>query len=112
MVWEGRGVIAGGRRLVGATNPDEAQSGSVRGDLAVDIGRNSTYFLLWLSLRDSQTFFFQLFTAVTALTRLKRRLRCGSTTRKSRVMKATATNGSTKSRAQTSHLTAVIHRLL
>ena len=40
MVWEGRGVIAGGRRLVGATNPDEAQSGSVRGDLAVDIGRN------------------------------------------------------------------------
>jgi nucleoside-diphosphate kinase len=40
MIWEGRGVIAGGRRLVGATNPDEAQSGSVRGDLAVDIGRN------------------------------------------------------------------------
>ncbi len=30
----------GGRSLVGATNPQQSQPGSVRGDLAVAIGRN------------------------------------------------------------------------
>jgi len=40
MVWEGKGVIKGGRSLVGATNPDDALPGSVRGDLAIDVGRN------------------------------------------------------------------------
>jgi len=40
MVWEGRGVIAGGRRLLGATNPDDSPPGSIRGDLCVNIGRN------------------------------------------------------------------------
>jgi len=40
MVWEGKGVIAGGRSLVGATNPAESLPGSIRGDLCIDIGRN------------------------------------------------------------------------
>ncbi len=40
MVWEGDGVIAGARRLIGATNPLEAEPGTIRGDLAVNIGRN------------------------------------------------------------------------
>lgn len=47
MVWEGRNVIKGGRKLVGATNPDQSEPGSIRGDLAVDVGR---YNLLSLSL--------------------------------------------------------------
>jgi len=40
MVWEGRNVIKGGRKLVGATNPNDAEPGSIRGDLCIDIGRN------------------------------------------------------------------------
>ena len=40
MVWEGKDVIKGGRALVGATNPQQASPGSVRGDFAVAIGRN------------------------------------------------------------------------
>jgi nucleoside-diphosphate kinase len=40
MVWEGEGVIASARRLIGATKPLEAEPGTIRGDLAVDIGRN------------------------------------------------------------------------
>jgi nucleoside-diphosphate kinase len=40
MVWEGRDAIPVARRLVGATNPAEAAPGTVRGDLALDTGRN------------------------------------------------------------------------
>lgn len=40
MVWEGRNAVAGGRRLVGATNPNDAVPGSIRGDYALDVGRN------------------------------------------------------------------------
>jgi nucleoside-diphosphate kinase len=40
MVWEGSGVIASARKLIGATKPVEAEPGTIRGDLAVDIGRN------------------------------------------------------------------------
>ena len=40
MVWEGDGVIASARSLIGATKPLEANPGSIRGDLAVNIGRN------------------------------------------------------------------------
>ncbi len=40
MVWEGRDAAAVVRRIVGATNPAEAAPGTIRGDLAVDIGRN------------------------------------------------------------------------
>ncbi len=40
MVWEGEGVIASARKLIGATKPLESEPGTIRGDLAVNIGRN------------------------------------------------------------------------
>jgi nucleoside-diphosphate kinase len=40
MVWEGNGVIKGGRTLLGATNPADSLPGSIRGDLSVIVGRN------------------------------------------------------------------------
>ena len=40
MVWEGEGVILSARKLIGATKPLEAEPGTIRGDLAVNIGRN------------------------------------------------------------------------
>ena len=40
MVWEGKNVISGSRNIIGATNPIEALPGSIRGEYAVDIGRN------------------------------------------------------------------------
>jgi len=39
-VWEGNGVVAASRKLVGATNPLEAEPGTIRGDRGIDIGRN------------------------------------------------------------------------
>ena len=43
MVWEGDGVIASARKLIGATKPLEAEPGTIRGDLAVNIGRNESH---------------------------------------------------------------------
>jgi nucleoside-diphosphate kinase len=40
MVWEGRNVVTIVRKLVGATNPQEATPGTIRGDFGIDIGRN------------------------------------------------------------------------
>ena len=40
MVWEGEGVIASARKLIGATKPLEAEPGTIRGDFAINIGRN------------------------------------------------------------------------
>lgn len=40
MVWEGEGVIATSRNMIGATNPAEANPGSIRGDYAVTVGKN------------------------------------------------------------------------
>lgn len=40
MVWEGDGVIAGARNIIGATNPLTAAPGTIRGDFGVSIGRN------------------------------------------------------------------------
>jgi nucleoside-diphosphate kinase len=40
MVLEGRDAVRHTRRLIGATNPIEAAPGSIRGDFALDIGRN------------------------------------------------------------------------
>jgi nucleoside-diphosphate kinase len=40
MVWEGHNAVSVVRRLVGATNPSEAAPGTIRGDLALDTGRN------------------------------------------------------------------------
>lgn len=40
MVWEGEGVIASARKMIGATNPLTAEPGTIRGDYGVNIGRN------------------------------------------------------------------------
>ncbi|XP_074321514.1 nucleoside diphosphate kinase 1-like isoform X2 [Silene latifolia] len=39
MVWEGKGVIAGGRKLIGSTDPLATMPGTIRGDFSIDIGR-------------------------------------------------------------------------
>jgi nucleoside-diphosphate kinase len=40
MVWEGDGVVAAARKVIGATNPLTAEPGTIRGDYGVSIGRN------------------------------------------------------------------------
>ncbi|KAI0969665.1 nucleoside diphosphate kinase [Xylaria arbuscula] len=40
MVWEGRDAVKTGRTLLGATNPLASQPGTIRGDFAIDVGRN------------------------------------------------------------------------
>jgi len=40
MVWEGIDVIAGGRRLIGATNPKDSAPGTIRFDYCLNVGRN------------------------------------------------------------------------
>jgi nucleoside-diphosphate kinase len=40
MVWEGDGVVASARKIIGATNPLTSEPGTIRGDLGVSIGRN------------------------------------------------------------------------
>jgi nucleoside-diphosphate kinase len=40
MVWEGRNSVAIVRKLIGATSPQEAAPGTLRGDLGIDTGRN------------------------------------------------------------------------
>lgn len=40
MVWEGTGVVATGRLLLGATNPLNSNPGTIRGDYAIITGRN------------------------------------------------------------------------
>ncbi|WP_026079437.1 nucleoside-diphosphate kinase [Spirulina subsalsa] len=40
MVWEGEGVVASARKIIGATNPLNAEPGTLRGDYGMDVGRN------------------------------------------------------------------------
>ena len=40
MVWAGDGVVAEGRKMLGATKPSESAMGTIRGDYCIDIGRN------------------------------------------------------------------------
>lgn len=40
MVWEGKNVVATGRTIIGATNPLASAPGTIRGDFAIEIGRN------------------------------------------------------------------------
>lgn len=40
MVWEGKEVVKTGRAMIGATNPLASAPGTIRGDFAVDMGRN------------------------------------------------------------------------
>merc|ERR1712224_628434 len=40
MVWEGKGVVKTGRKMLGATNPLDSAPGTIRGDFCIDVGRN------------------------------------------------------------------------
>eukprot|EP01038_Epipyxis_sp_PR26KG_P007299 gene7299-9944_t len=40
MVWEGKNAVKTGRVMLGATNPLESAPGTIRGDFAVEVGRN------------------------------------------------------------------------
>ncbi len=40
MALEGKNAVALARQVIGATNPKDAAPGTIRGDLAVEIGRN------------------------------------------------------------------------
>ncbi|MBB5172891.1 nucleoside-diphosphate kinase [Texcoconibacillus texcoconensis] len=40
MVWEGEGAIAGAREMMGATNPQEASPGTIRGDFGQQVSKN------------------------------------------------------------------------
>jgi nucleoside-diphosphate kinase len=40
MVLEGSEAVTAARQVIGATNPLEAAAGSIRGDLAIEVGRN------------------------------------------------------------------------
>ena len=40
MVWEGKAVVATGRKMLGETNPLNSAPGTIRGDFCIDVGRN------------------------------------------------------------------------
>lgn len=40
MVWEGTNAVAGGRVLLGETKPQDSAPGTIRGDFALEVGRN------------------------------------------------------------------------
>jgi nucleoside-diphosphate kinase len=40
IVFQGKGVIAAARALIGATNPLNSAPGTIRGDFGIDVGRN------------------------------------------------------------------------
>jgi nucleoside-diphosphate kinase len=40
MIWEGDNIILTGRKLLGQTKPEDSAPGTIRGDNAIDVGRN------------------------------------------------------------------------
>ena len=40
MVWEGDNAVKTGRKMLGATKPQDSEPGTIRGDLCIDVGRN------------------------------------------------------------------------
>jgi nucleoside-diphosphate kinase len=43
MVLEGEQAVAAARQVIGATNPLEATTGSIRGDFAIEVGQNMVH---------------------------------------------------------------------
>jgi nucleoside-diphosphate kinase len=43
MVLEGREAVKAARQVIGATNPIEAATGSIRGDFALEVGQNMVH---------------------------------------------------------------------
>lgn len=40
MVWQGTDVVLTGRKMLGATKPFDSNPGTIRGDFAIEVGRN------------------------------------------------------------------------
>ena len=40
MAWEGQNAVKTGRVMLGATKPSDSAPGTIRGDFAIDVGRN------------------------------------------------------------------------
>lgn len=40
MVWEGKGAVLTGRKMLGETNPLSSAPGTIRGDYCIEVGRN------------------------------------------------------------------------
>ena len=40
MVWEGKGAVLEGRKMLGATKPSDSAMGTIRGDFCIEVGRN------------------------------------------------------------------------
>ncbi|CAM9758741.1 unnamed protein product, partial [Ectocarpus fasciculatus] len=40
MAWEGKDVVAMGRKMLGETNPLASAPGTIRGDFCLEVGRN------------------------------------------------------------------------
>jgi len=40
MVWEGKGAVLEGRKMLGATMPSDSAMGTIRGDFCIEVGRN------------------------------------------------------------------------
>jgi len=40
MVWEGKNVVKTGRVMLGETDPFKSSPGTIRGDYAIEVGRN------------------------------------------------------------------------
>jgi len=43
MVWQGKGVVLYTRKMMGITDPLKCELGTIRGDLSVDVGRNTVH---------------------------------------------------------------------
>jgi nucleoside-diphosphate kinase len=43
LVFEGESAIRAARQVIGATNPLEATTGSIRGDFAISVGKNMVH---------------------------------------------------------------------
>src|SRR5947209_12401870 len=56
MIWEGREAVTVVRSLMGSTDPLKAQPGTIRGDLALDLGMNrSGLRLQWIGAAHQAT---------------------------------------------------------
>jgi len=56
-VWEGQGVIVYGRKLIGATDPQKSEPGTIRGDLAVVVGRYFSVLIIFIICHDNMSLF-------------------------------------------------------
>ena len=43
LVLEGDSAVTAARQIIGATNPLEANTGSIRGDFAIEVGQNMVH---------------------------------------------------------------------